>query len=122
MTIIEAISRVDNLKPNIYDQETKIRWLSQLDGQIQQVLFRYDNGSSGFAGYDPDTPLQTQLLLSHPYDSLYQRWLEAQIDLANGEIERYNISITLYNNDYDRFVRDYGRSHMPRSAGQRFRF
>lgn len=48
-----------------------------------------------------------------PYDEVYLRWLEAQIDYANGEIERYNNSITAFNHAYSAFERYYNRTHLP---------
>ena len=35
MTISDAITMVDALRPNQYSQDMKIRWLSRLDGQPQ---------------------------------------------------------------------------------------
>ncbi len=119
MTIMQAINRADSLKPNIYDRETKIHWLSQLDGQIHRgILSRFADAPAAFSGYTPETPPDQPLLVPPPHDGVYLRWLEAQIDLSNGEIDRYNISITLFTAHLDAFSRDYGRTHNPRSAGR----
>ena len=38
MTIIEAINRLDKIKPNGYGQEDKIEWLSEIDGMVKQTV------------------------------------------------------------------------------------
>lgn len=38
MTIIEAINKIDSLKPNAYTQTDKIRWLSLLDGRVKEEV------------------------------------------------------------------------------------
>lgn len=119
MTIIEAVNRTDHIKPNVYDQETKVHWLSQLDGDIHSYMSRFADGPGGvFGGYGDGDPVCTILLVDTPYDGIYQRWLEAQIDLANGEYDRYNASISLFNAEYEAFCRDYARKHRPRQAGR----
>ena len=40
MTIIEAINRIDNLKPNDYSQSEKIRWLSVVDNLIYNDIIK----------------------------------------------------------------------------------
>ena len=43
MTTGEIISKVDRLEPNQYDTETKLQWLSQLDGKIiSQVILTHE--------------------------------------------------------------------------------
>lgn len=123
MTIIEAINKADDMKPNVYDQVTKIGWLSQLDWQVKK---RMDScrgtDTSFFFGYDGDTSLETELLAPAPYDQMYLRWLESQIDLRNGEIERFNVSISLYNTEFQAFADDYSRNHVSKQSGKRFLF
>ena len=38
MTIIEAINKIDSLKPNTYTQNEKIKWLSALDALIYKEI------------------------------------------------------------------------------------
>ena len=115
MTIIEAITQIDKLKPNTFEQIDKIRWLSLLDGVIKtEIIDTHEGGSEVvFTGYDESTPLDTKLFVPAPYDHLYLRWLEAQIDYYSNEIAKYNNSITLYNTAYSAFERYYNRKNMP---------
>ena len=75
-----------------------------------------------FYGYDIDLDMETELLVPAPYDEMYLRWLEAMIDYHNGEDERYNNAITLFNNAFDGYKKYYTRNHMPLEKGKRFIF
>lgn len=122
MKIIEAITKIDSVKPNNYTTENKIAWLSTLDGMIkEEIIDTHEGGKSVvFNGYDANTPNDTELLVPAPYDDMYVRWLEAQIDYANGEYGRYSNSMTMYNASYVNFERHYNRNHMP--VGKSFKY
>ena len=124
MTIHNAITRTDILKYNTYEPAEKIAWLSKLDWMIKKNIIDTHECAAdvSFKGYDADTDTKTELLAPAPYDEVYLRWLEAQIDLANGEIDKYNASITMFNAEYEAFENYYNRNHMPLSAGSRFLF
>ena len=122
MTIIEAINHIDSFKPNTYTQTDKIEWLSTLDGIIKTEIIDTHEGSENvtFDEYDVDTALDTVLLVPAPYDDIYLKWLEAQIDYANGDTQKYENSMTMYNNAYSTFQRHYNRTHMPKGKSIRF--
>ena len=115
MTITGAINRIDGIKPNGFRLDEKIRWLSALDGSVHKELHGgYLNSvQPDFVGYDERTPLTRELLVPYPYDEMYVRFLEAQIDYANGEYGKYNNSITTYNAAFTAFARYYNREHKP---------
>ena len=122
MTIIEAINKIDNLKPNSYIQQDKVKWLSILDGIIKKEIIDTHEGAESvvFNGYEAETPLATELLVPAPYDDVYVKWLEAQIDYANGETAKYNNSMVMYNTAYSAFERYYNRTHMPKGKSIKF--
>jgi hypothetical protein len=122
MTINEALHRIDNIKPNTYNQTEKIRWLSTLDGIIKTEIIDKHDGAEDvvFNGYAEDADLSTQLLVPAPYDDIYLFYLESKIDYWNGEIGKYNNSISMYNEAYSTFARYYNRTHMPKE--KKFKF
>lgn len=121
MTLIEAINYIDVLKPNNYSQTEKVRWLSRLDGRVKkEIIDTHESGEVSFGEYNDDTPLDTVLLVPHPYDEVYALWLEAQMDYANREYASYNNSISMFNTSYEAFQHYYNRNHMPK--GQCFKF
>lgn len=122
MTILEAVHKIDTVKPNSYTQPEKIKWLSTLDGIIKsEIIDTHEDGENvEFDGYDDETDLDTELLVPSPYDDVYVRWLEARIDYANGEYGKYNNSMVAYNDAYSLFSNYYNRKHMPK--GKQFKY
>ena len=122
MTISEAINKIDALKPNTYTEDDKVKWLSTLDGIIKkEIIDTHEMGEDiVFNGYDYDTSTETVLLVEPPHDDIYIRWLEAQIDYANGEYGKYGNAMTMFNSAYDIFERFYNRNHMPK--GTKFKY
>jgi hypothetical protein len=114
--INEAINQLDALKPNTYSGSEKIVWLSRLDAMIKKnIIDTHEGGDVTFTGYDEGTDQSTELIVAEPYDEMYIRWLEAQIDYANGEYERYNNSVELFNTAYEEYKKYYNRTHTPKS-------
>ena len=115
MTISEALNRIDTLKPNSYSESEKIKWLSILDGLIKkEIIDTHEGGESVvFNGYDDKTGKTTELLVPAPFDDIYVKWLESQIDYANAEYAKYNNSSIAYNNALSTYERYYNRHHMP---------
>ena len=124
MTIIEAIKRLDALKHNTYGKSDKVEWLSRLDNMVKKNIIDTHEGGDDviFDGYDDTTDLDTKLLVPTPYDEMYLRWLEAQIDYHNGEYDKYNNAIIMFNTAYEAYQSFYTRNHLPVIRGRRFLF
>ena len=121
MTLMEALHRIDTIKPNSYSQVEKTKWLSSLDGIVKtEIIDMHEGGNITFNGYSDDTAPTTELLVPAPYDDIYLRWLEARMDYANGEYGKYNNSVTMYNTAYSAYANHYNRTHMPK--GTKFKF
>lgn len=139
MNIATAINLTDDLYPNQYSVETKVRWLSQLDLSIKQdILDNYmtstkmpgpcfcespldlpinppekeDEETSPFP-YNPDN-LEQELLVEAPYDDLYLTFLQMKIEEANGDASRYNNSAVMYNSQYSAYEKWYNKTHTPK--------
>ena len=124
MTIAEAISLVDKLKPNQYTEIMKKNWLSKLDGLVFKEVFQTheENPIEVFEGYE-NAGMETELLIPYPYDEdVYNYFLQANMDKEIGETAKYNQSITLYNNAFLAFQNYYNRTHLPIGGGSRFVF
>ncbi len=122
MTIIESINKLDSLKHNTYSHGDKVAWLSRLDAMVKtEIIDTHEGGEDVvFNGYNDETSLDTVLLVPAPYDEVYLRWMEAQVDYHNDENERYNNSIDMFNTAYEGFRNYYNRTHMPK--GRKFKF
>ena len=111
MTLAEAISSADSLRPNTYPAKEKIKWLSRLDASVKaEVTDLYENAPS-FEAYDENTDGDTVLLVPFPYDEIYISYLIACIHLADGEMTRYNNALVRFNDVFESFKLWYNRTH-----------
>lgn len=103
MTAWDAVRWVDDKQHNVYSLEDKLTWLTQTEQMAAQLRQR-----CGLASEIPALEPETELSIPEPFDQLYLRWLEAQIDYANQEYLRYNNAMALFSGlwqDYANFVR-----------------
>ena len=124
MTIRDAIENIDALIYNTYSNADKVRWLSALDGRIKRNLIDTHEGGDllSFYGYNEQTLPETELLVPHPYDSVYHYYLEAQIHYYDGENDKYNTAMIMYNDALEEYEAYYHRTHRPIHRGRRFLF
>lgn len=122
MTIAQAIAKINALKPNSYSDEEKIGWLSELDKRINEEIINTHEGSEKvvFDGYTANTSHTTQLLVPAPHDDLYVYWMESKIDYWNGETNKFNNSISMFNATYSEYARHYNRTNMPKGRNLKF--
>jgi hypothetical protein len=122
MKIIEAINKIDDLKHNTYSHGDKVGWLSRLDSMAKRLVIDTHEGGEDvtFTGYNAETDPDTELLIPEPFDEAYLRYLEAQIDYANGEYGKYNNSIEMFNASWNAYQNYYNRTHMPKGSTVRF--
>jgi len=111
-TVGTVIALVDEVKPNAFSSAVKAVWLTSLDRKIAVnvlLLSREDAAQIKYSDTDPDA----QLLVDVPYDDLYGVWLQAQIDFQNGEYEKYQNTMEMFNALYGEFVRWYAMTYDP---------
>lgn len=121
MTIREAIGRVDGLKYNTYTDAEKAAWLSELDGRVKALILDTCQGPEvDFPGYDQDTDPDRVLLAAAPFEELYLRWLEARVDYANGEYDKYNNSMAMFQAVWEAYRNHYIRTHMPKITAMHY--
>lgn len=114
-TIGEVLSYFDNQVPNQYSDEEKIRWLNEIESQIYNdiILTHKDADEIAFHGFKTDTDINTQMIVDLEYSELYRYWLEKSVHYANGEIERMNNAVTMFQTYYDNYFSYYNRNHRP---------
>lgn len=100
-TIGKIISDVNDICPNAFAPAWKARQLALLDGDVWNNVLLAE-----FAGnfeYDWPECADWYPLVFAPYDSIYDYWLQAQIERGNGEYEKYNNTSAIFNADFTRF-------------------
>lgn len=103
MTAMEAIGWVDEKKHNLYSLEDKLLWLGQVEKMAAQLRRR-----CGLEG--ENTPLEPESVLSVPEDTLYFRYLEAQIDYSNQEYLKYNNAMSLFTEQWQEYANSLRRA------------
>lgn len=111
MTIMEAIAGADAIKPNQIDKVLKIKWLSELDGRLNNEIFDSYGKGEAFTGYTEKGSRNQILLVPEPYDSLYIDWLVWHIEETYNEQSNANNTLAMFNNTLDSFKRWYIRTH-----------
>lgn len=120
MTIQEVIANVDELMPNQYSTEQKIRWLSVLDGKIwHEVILTHMGPTMAYYPFDGYGSDDQELIVPHPYgDDVYGTYLRAKIAAENNEINKYDQFMTQFNASYAEWTGWYNRTHMPLTTGR----
>ena len=129
MKLIEVIGSIDALKKNQIEDDTKRKWISDLESLIireiilthempewvkdKEAINRYLETDGKEDVYGADTEGNAVLLAEPPYDDVYFWYLAAKIDLAEGDMERYQNDHQMYNNAYLTFQDYYNRTYMP---------
>ena len=117
VTAGQMIDRVDAMVPNVYSREEKLRWLREAERSVVDDVLRPLLGQADAGEMTEDT----ELLAQEGYEALYRYYLEAQIHYANGELERYNNAMALWNNGLMTLRDHWCRGHMPRRQARALR-
>ena len=116
MTLEQALSLTDEMKPNMMDRATKIRFLTEIEQLIhEEILMKHEHTEEEetVPEYDSDTDQGTVLIVKDPYSMVYVYWLMTKIDLQNLEMDKYNSDRALFENAYDTMHDWWNRSRMP---------
>ncbi len=103
MKIKDVIAWVDEIKPNAFSSETKLRWLNQLEGTLAADVFLMAPTEARQMQYTP-ADMDAEMLVEPPYDDIYELWLAAKIDETNGEYNKYQNTMQSYNARRSAFV------------------
>ena len=110
MTPNKAIEIVDRLKPNVYSEEDKLRWINELDGMVQRLVIQSDEVKQ----YAYPDDMDKELLIPAPFEDVYTLFLEAKIDYYNREYANYNNSAMMFETQFSEYKKAYIREHPAR--------
>lgn len=113
MTYQEVIERADREKPNAFTTQEKMAWVASLEGKLAANVFLMDIEEIRALQHRHPDDLEDELMVTWPHDDIYVFWLEAMIDRANGEDDKYANSMQLYNAAYSDFVAWFVRTYEP---------
>ena len=113
MKLREAIERVDEIKPNAFSSTVKTDWINALEGRIAADVLLLAPAEVKQLRYAYLADQNTELLIDPPHDDIYTLWLAAKIDEANGEYNKYQNTMQIYNEHFGDFVRWFASTWDP---------
>lgn len=111
MTLEQIITMVDDIKPNSFSNETKTSWINEVEGLVQTEVFLLAVEEVVVYKYSENE--DTELLVAAPHDKLYWSYLSAMIDFANGEYNKYQNTMQLFNSHFGEYMRWYALHYRP---------
>lgn len=111
MTATVLFERLRKLKPipAEIDDTILLDWLNQVEGQILHEIFLL-----ALSEITPYSATPTEALAApYPYDGIYLLWMEAQVDFASGEYERYTNTMQRYNTAWNDLARHIAKCIRP---------
>lgn len=110
ITIDDIVAYVDDLKQNAIAFEIKHEWVAALERELRSKII---------SEYTAAAPPDDELCAAPLYKDIYRWYLEAMIDDAHGETQKYNNSAAKYNTARVEFAAYYNRTHERRQSKRR---
>lgn len=97
MTIAALLSKIDDEKPNSFDDERLIAFITEIEAEVAEQL-------RVFAPVYSADDKNKNLLAPAPYDRLYVSYVKSMIDLANEEMGSYQNNAAQHVQDFRDFT------------------
>lgn len=122
MTIGELTRYLSHTKDGGFSPEAYDMWLNEVEGMVQTRIHLtpadevtvYKRDFS-----DPDAFDSITLLAPPPFDKLYAPYIEARIDYANGEYDKYQNSMAMFEAFFTEYMAYYAATHRPADVRKR---
>ncbi len=108
-TLQQALTRIDTICPNAWDDAAKLLWLNECESMIQTRIL--GTAPEDCVTYDANTARGTALLVPAPFDRLYVYYVIAMCDYAAHETAHYADSMMLFNAALDEYAKWYQRTN-----------
>ena len=108
-TLQQALTRIDAICPNAWDETAKLLWLNECESMIQTRIL--GTAPEQCITYNADTDRSTKLLVPAPFDRLYVYYVIAMCDYAAHETAHYADSMMLFNAALDEYAKWYQRTN-----------
>lgn len=110
-TLKSVIDYVDEIKPNAFSNEAKTKWLNECEGLVQTEVLLW--ASEEIITYQYGADKDKELLAQPPHDKIYWAYLTAMIDFANGEYNKYQNTMQMFNSFFGEFMRWFALNYRP---------
>lgn len=105
MTFRQIVNFVDALRPNPFEESTKLSWLCEAEGLVRAEVLGQSAQDIPQTVPGTDTPV-----VSAPYTRLYSYYLLAMIDLFSSDYDRYKISSEMFESAMQLYAKKYQRT------------
>lgn len=111
MKLNEVIRMVDDIKPNAFGDEAKTAWINECEGMVQTQIMLI--APADIIQYEYEKDAETELLAAPPHNKIYWAYLTAMVDFANGEYNKYQNTMQVFNAYFGEYMRWYARVYQP---------
>ena len=117
MKLREILATIAQIRPHAYTDAEMITLVNTIEGRVYTDILMQ---SADFKGdeFDPfkEGEEERELAVPVPFTDLYIYYLASRIDYFNGDVDRYNDSMVLYNDAWDAFAAHYRRNNKPKQT------
>ena len=113
MTPNKAIERANSISPDVYSEESKLQWISELDGMIRRLVLQEEEAEP----YKYPADMNKELIVSAPFDGIYELYIMSKVDFHNQEWGKYNNTAQMFHSMFEDYKKAYIRENMPKSSG-----
>ena len=115
MKIKELFDYVASVKPHVFPDTALTIWLNEIEGRIQREVFL--TAPAEIIQYAWPGDQNTELLVDGGHSGVYRYWLQALIDFENGEYEKYQNTMEMFNAHYGAWVAWFAENYRPADGG-----
>lgn len=107
-TLGQIVAEVSRLRPSGYTGEEMTVWVNELEADIRRDIWL---NAVPVAPLDWAMDQQTPLILDGSWSGMYHAWLGAKIDFHNGEYDKYQNGMEMFNAHWRNYAAWYGNEH-----------
>lgn len=111
MKLSAVIRMVDDIKPNVFDNDAKTMWINECEGMVQTEIMLI--APADIIEYNYEEDADSELLAAPPHHKIYWAYLTAMIDFANGEYNKYQNTMQVFNAYFGEYSRWYAMKYRP---------
>lgn len=116
MNLRELLVEVDQFRPNAFADAEKIRMVNTVEGRIyKDILSKYEGEEPVFIPF-AEGQEERELVVPVPFTDVYVFYLISMVDFYNGDSNKYNDSMILYNDAWENYAAHYLQTHTPKQT------
>lgn len=118
MKLKQVIALADEIKPNAFSNAVKTAWINEVEGLVEtEIWLRAPDDITEYE-YPAEGEPDTELLVKPPHDKIYISYLIAMIDFANGEYDRYDNTVAMFNTRFAEYERWFSSRFCPADGSE----